>query len=182
MREATGMTARHAAGQLGTDAILMSQTEAGKVGVSQERPRKMAHLYAWLGQELVDSLVLMATDRSKGWWEEYRGVLGHTALDLAELEHHATYSRELQTAHVPGLLQTEGYARGILSYAAPILLPPDLEALVEYRLRRRVVLDKEPTTEFTAVIHESVLRTRVSGRKEARGIEPPPRWPRCPER
>lgn len=168
MREATGMTARHAAERLGTDSIMMSQTEAGKVGISQERLRRMAHLYACLDQELIDSLVLMATDRSKGWWEEYRGVLGHAALDLAELEHHAIDMRSLQTAHVPGILQTENYVRSILTYGAPILLPPDLEALVEYRLRRRIVLDREPAPDFMVVVHESVLRTRVSDRKGMR--------------
>jgi hypothetical protein len=39
--------------------------------------------------EFIDALVAMAIDRTRGWWDEYRGLLPTLFLDLAELEHHA---------------------------------------------------------------------------------------------
>ncbi|MDJ0340100.1 hypothetical protein QMK19_06115 [Streptomyces sp. H10-C2] len=53
---------------------------------------------------LVDALVAMAKERGRGWWEEYRGSLAASFLDLAELEHHATRMRTVQMLHMPGLL------------------------------------------------------------------------------
>ena len=64
-------------------------------GVSEERLRRLAAHYACTDEELIDALVAMATDRTRGWWEEYRGVLPTSFLDLAELEHHATFLRDV---------------------------------------------------------------------------------------
>ncbi|MFI0821714.1 helix-turn-helix domain-containing protein [Streptomyces sp. NPDC021098] len=168
MREAAGMTAREAADLLGANAIQMSQIETGKAGVSEERLRRIVSQYACLDTRLVDALVGMAAERAKGWWESYRGTLAHGALDLAELEHHATYMRTLQAAYVPGLLQTENYVRALMAYGVPEPPLEQLEALVSFRLRRREVLQRDGASRFEAIIHEAVLRTRVADRKVAR--------------
>ncbi|WP_065965598.1 helix-turn-helix domain-containing protein [Streptomyces sparsogenes] len=168
MREAAGLTARFAAELIGTTPIQMSQVEAGKAGVSEARLRRMASHYACFDEALISALVNMAGERGKGWWEEYRGSLAHGALDLAELEYHATYMRTLQAAYIPGLLQTEDYTRALLAYAVPVRPQADLDALVSFRQRRREVLGQEPARAFDAVIHESALRTRVADRKIAR--------------
>ncbi|MEU0838551.1 helix-turn-helix transcriptional regulator [Streptomyces sp. NPDC005962] len=168
MREAAGMTAREAAELLGANAIQMSQIESGKAGVSEERLRRMASQYACLDPALVDALVAMAAERTKGWWEECRGSLAHGVLDLAELEYRATRMRTLQAVYVPGLLQTEDYVRALMAYGVPEPPTEQLEAYVSFRVRRRVVLDREPAPHFEAIIHEAVLRTRVADRKVAR--------------
>ncbi|EFL25546.1 xre family toxin-antitoxin system, antitoxin component [Streptomyces himastatinicus ATCC 53653] len=168
MREAAGMTAREAAELLGANAIQISQIEAGKAGVSEERLRRMASQYACLDPVLLDALATMAAERTKGWWEEYRGTLAHGALDLAELEHHATGMRTLQAVYVPGLLQTEDYVRALMAYGLPEPPLEQLEAQVAFRVRRREVLEGAAAPRFEAVIHEAVLRTRVADRKVAR--------------
>jgi hypothetical protein len=117
---------------------------------------------------LIDALVEIATDRTHGWWEDYRDVLPPVFQDLAELEHHASFMWVVGTAHVPGLLQTEEYARAVLAYRVPELPDSELEARVEHRMRRRAVLGREGATPYEAVLHESVLRTRVADRRVAR--------------
>jgi transcriptional regulator with XRE-family HTH domain len=165
LREAAGMTAREVAQFLGSTSAQMSQMEAGIAGVSEERVRRLAAQYSCADAELVDALVEMATDRTRGWWEEYRDSLPPMFLDLAELQHHATFVQEIATAHVPGLLQTEEYARAVFAYWRPELPERDLEVRVEHRMRRKAVLG---TTPYTAVLHEPVLRTRVADRRVAR--------------
>ncbi|MGW5445608.1 helix-turn-helix domain-containing protein [Streptomyces asiaticus] len=167
MRDAAGVTARRAAELIGTNPIQMSQVEAGKAGISEARLRYMASQYACFDTALIDALVAMAGERGKGWWEEYRGLLAHGALDLAELEHHATHMRMLQASYVPGLLQTEAYIRALMAYAVPPLPPQHLDTLVSFRVRRREVLSQDSAIAFSALIHESVLRTRVADRKVA---------------
>jgi transcriptional regulator with XRE-family HTH domain len=168
LREAAGLTSREAAGLMGTVAVTMSQIESGIAGLSEARLRRLAANYSCGDQELIDALVAMATDRTRGWWEEYRGVLPPGFLDLAELEHHARYMQVIGTAHVPGLLQTEDYARAVLAYRVPQLPESELKPRVEHRVRRRAVIAPDGTVEYEAVIHESALRTRVGDRRVAR--------------
>ncbi|MER6010515.1 helix-turn-helix domain-containing protein [Streptomyces bluensis] len=168
LREAAGLTSREAARLLGTNPAQMSQIEAGNAGVSKERVRRLAVQYACADEELVEALVEMAADRTRGWWEEYRDVLPPEFLDLAELEHHATFMQVIATAHVPGLLQTEEYARAVFGYWVPPLPGTELERWVAYRMRRQEVLAREPSVPYEAVLHESVLRTRVADRRVAR--------------
>ncbi|MFC4501384.1 MULTISPECIES: DUF5753 domain-containing protein [Streptomyces] len=168
LREAAGLTAREAAHALGTISVTMSRIESGLMGVSEARIRRMATQYACADAKLIDALVEMATDRTRGWWEEYRAVLPPGFLDLAELEHHARFLRVVSTAHVPGLLQTEDYARAVFAYVVPELPPGDLESRVAHRMRRRVVVERDGAVEYEAVIHEGVLRTRVADRRTAR--------------
>jgi hypothetical protein len=153
---------------LGVVSVTMSQIESGVAGVSEARLRRLAAQYACADAELIDALVEMATDRTRGWWEEYRDVLPPGFLDLAELEHHARSMRVIATAHVPGLLQTAEYARAVFTYAVPELPASELEPRIEHRMRRRVAIEHEGAVGYEAVVHEAVLRTRVGSRAEAR--------------
>ncbi|MER6156861.1 helix-turn-helix transcriptional regulator [Streptomyces sp. NPDC001868] len=167
LREAAGLTARDVARFLGSTSAQMSHMEAGIAGVSEQRVRQLAAHYTCTDQELVGALVAMATDRTRGWWEKFAGVLPPIFADLAEMEHHATFLRDIATAHVPGLLQTEDYARAVYTYWRPELRRSEVELRVEHRMSRKVVLGREETP-YTAVLHEPVLRTRVADRSVAR--------------
>ncbi|WP_030686449.1 helix-turn-helix domain-containing protein [Streptomyces sp. NRRL B-1347] len=168
MRDAAGLKATEAAALLGVSSVQMSQIEAGVAGVSEERVRRLAANYACTDGGLVEALVAMATDRTQGWWEEYQGVLPQTFLDLAELEHHARFLREVVITHVPGLFQTPDYARAVFSYMNPELPVSALEPRVEHRMRRRGAVEGDAPTPYEAVVHEFALRVRVADRRVAR--------------
>ncbi|WP_416970508.1 helix-turn-helix domain-containing protein [Streptomyces sp. 4F14] len=168
LREAAGLKARDVAQLLNSTSAQMSQVEAGNVGVSEERVRRLAANYACVDAELIDALVAMATDRTRGWWEAYRGVLPQVNLDVAEAEHHATYLRDIVITRIPGLLQTPDYARAVFSYMNPGLPEREVDTKVEYRMRRRAVIEGDTPTPYEAIIHEIALRLRVSDRRAAR--------------
>ncbi|MFD4347667.1 helix-turn-helix transcriptional regulator [Streptomyces coelicoflavus] len=163
LREAAGLTARQAASMLGVSNVQISQIEAGLSGVSEQRLRRLASHYACTDEELVDALVGMATDRTRGWWEEYRELLPTSFLDLAELDHHATFQQDVAILYVPGLLQTEDYARAVFSSRIPELTDEELELRVRHRLTRQ----KKAAFPHEVVIHESALRIRVGDRAAA---------------
>ncbi|WP_394434381.1 helix-turn-helix domain-containing protein [Streptomyces sp. SGAir0957] len=168
LREAAGLKGREAAALLGTDSAQVSQTEAGLAGLSEARLRRMATQYACEDERLVEALVAMATDRTNGWWEEYRGLLPTMYLDLAEVEHHAVYRHDAEFLHIPGLLQTEDYARAVFSYQVPPLAVDDVELRARHRVHRRVVIEGPDPITYRAVIHEAALRIRVADRPAAR--------------
>jgi transcriptional regulator with XRE-family HTH domain len=167
LREAAGLSVRAASQGLGVDQSKISHLEAGRTGVGAERLCGMAAHYACLDIGFIDALVAMTGERPRQWWDAFRGKLGQSAIDLAELEHHASAVRMFQAAYVPGLLQTEDYMRAVLSYAVPEPSPQELDVLVSFRLQRRHVLDRDGAPPFQAVIHEAALRTRVTDRMAA---------------
>ncbi|MFI5872149.1 helix-turn-helix transcriptional regulator [Streptomyces sp. NPDC051445] len=159
LREAAGLSARQAAALLGVSNVQISQIESGVTGVSEERLRRLASHYACTDSEFIDALVAMAAERTRGWWEQYRGLLPTSFLDLSELDHHARFRDEVAVLYVPGLLQTETYARAVFSSRLPELTPGELDLRVSHRMARQ-----EITIPYKVVIHESALRIRVSDR------------------
>ncbi|MFD4559317.1 helix-turn-helix domain-containing protein [Streptomyces sp. NPDC058469] len=164
LRDAAGLKATEAATLLGVNSTQMSQIESGVAGVSEERVRRLAANYACPEGELIDALVAMATDRTRGWWEEYRGVLPAAYFDLAELDHHATFRHDVAVTHVPGLFQTEAYARDLFAYMNPEFPASELDHRVAHRMKRKVIIEGLDPIPYETVIHEAGLRIRVAGR------------------
>ncbi|MFF0107002.1 helix-turn-helix domain-containing protein [Streptomyces hirsutus] len=163
LREAAGLTTVEAAALLGANRVQISQIESGLVGVSEQRLRRLASHYACTDAEFIEALVGMAADRTRGWWEEYRGLLPTSFLDLSELNHHASFRRDVAILYVPGLLQTEGYARAVFSGRVPELAEAELEVRVRHRMA-----GQEIAVPYDLVIHESALRIRVGDRAASR--------------
>ncbi|KAK1179382.1 helix-turn-helix transcriptional regulator [Streptomyces sp. NBS 14/10] len=169
LRERAGKTAREAAGLLGTDQGKISHIESGRIGVSEERIRRLATFYSCGDDALIEALCVIAREhRGQHWWDEYRGILTPGFLDVAELEHHATYMRSVQSVSLPGIFQTEDYARALFSGNIPRLPYDEIEARVEHRMRRQVIFDRETPPPIVAIIHEAALRMRFGGRKVVR--------------
>ncbi|MFD5794760.1 helix-turn-helix transcriptional regulator [Streptomyces diastatochromogenes] len=163
LREAAGLNARQAAALLGVSPAQITHIESALAGVSEKRLRRLASHYACTDEEFIDALAAMATDRTRGWWEEYRGQLPTSFLDLSELEHHARFLRHVAILYVPGLLQTEDYSRAVFSSRLPELTGDELELRIQHRKARQKF-----TIPYEAVIHEAALRIRVSDRAISR--------------
>ncbi|WP_217169854.1 helix-turn-helix transcriptional regulator [Streptomyces sp. AC512_CC834] len=163
LREAAGLNSREAAELLGVAPAQITHIESGLAGVSEQRVRRLASHYACTDERFIEALIAMATDRTRGWWEEYRGQLPTSFLDLAELDHHATFLREVAVLYVPGLLQTQDYARAVFSARVPELAQEELNLRVYHRMRRQQI-----ALPYRLVIHEAALRIRVSDRAASR--------------
>ncbi|WP_030861031.1 helix-turn-helix domain-containing protein [Streptomyces sp. NRRL S-37] len=164
LRDAAGLKAREAAALLGVSSVQISHIESGLTGVSEERLRRLASHYSCTDKEFIDALVGMATDRTQGWWEEYRGLLPTSFLDLSELDHHAAFQQDVAILYVPGLFQTEDYSRAVFSSRLPELTDEELELRVRHRMTRQ----QEVAFPHEVVIHEAALRIRVGNRAAAR--------------
>ncbi|MDQ1046731.1 helix-turn-helix transcriptional regulator [Streptomyces sp. V4I2] len=163
LRERAGLTSTQASRLLGVQQNQISNVEAGRAGVSPERVRTLACHYDCGDKALVEALSEMATERTRGWWEEYREILPAALLDLAEVEHHATRLRAAVTVHIPGLFQTTDYAREIFRQDVPEMSPPDIEHRISFRIKRQAVLYRDSPTPHQAIVHEAALRMRFGG-------------------
>jgi transcriptional regulator with XRE-family HTH domain len=83
--------------------------------------------------------------------------------DLFDVEGTATQVRTYESYLVPGLLQTEDYARAAVEAARPVLSAEDVEQAVATRMTRQEALDRPDGPRLWAVIDESVLHREVGG-------------------
>ncbi len=89
-------------------------------------------------------------------------------LDIVELEWHSTRIQTIQTVHVPGLLQTEDYARSIFASVLPALSRLEIELRVAHRMGRQRVLTREQPVGYVGYVHEAALRMLFGGRDATR--------------
>ncbi|QHY98310.1 Helix-turn-helix protein [Streptomyces sp. S4.7] len=169
MREQAGISIQGAASMLGADRTMISNIEAGRTGLSEDRVRQIACHYKCPDTALIDALAAMAaTRRTRYWWAEYRGKLPDGYLDVSEIEYHAAAIRTAQTVHLPGLLQTEEHARAIFDFAVPELPRLEVELRVAHRMGRQSILTGENPTPYVGIIHEAALRLEFGGHEVAR--------------
>jgi transcriptional regulator with XRE-family HTH domain len=169
LRERAGLNATEAGQLLGIKQAQVSNMEAGRVGMSADRVRQIACHYDCSDTPLIQALSEMASQRTRGWWEQSRDLVPSSLLDLAQLEHHAHSLRDSTTARIPGLLQTREYALEIFRQAVTELSPPDIEHRLSFRIKRQAILFREDEpTPYKAIIHEAALRMKVGGSSVAR--------------
>jgi transcriptional regulator with XRE-family HTH domain len=162
MREAAGLSTNTLSRDLGIDRTQVSQIEAAKVGVSPERLRSFAAACKCMNEPLIEALEAIVQDRSKGWWEEYRGTIPDGFLEIAELEKAATSLALWVVTHMPGPCQTISYASSTFGRLIPPLPRHELEARTTFRMQRKADL-RRAQKPITCFIYESVLWTRFGG-------------------
>jgi len=97
--------------------------------------------------------------RRQAWWKEYSDVISDSFDILLDYESGASIIRTYLPLIVPGLLQTEAYARRLVGVLTPGLTPEQVDKLVRVRLRRQEMLvDEDDATRLLAVIDEAAVR------------------------
>jgi hypothetical protein len=99
-----------------------------------------------------------------GWWHRFRDVLPGWFSLLVSLEGAASLIRAYEPHCVPGLLQTEDYARALFSVGFPGASAEELDRRVAFRMeRQKVLLTRTEPVRVWAVLEETVLRRPVGG-------------------
>ena len=108
-------------------------------------------------------LLTLAEDAAqKGWWEEFADSLSEDYQQFIGLEHEATSIAIWHVDVVPGLLQTESYARHIISSYSKVepVAPGMIGRLVRVRMQRQQVLNRDGL-QLSVVLDESILHRRI---------------------
>lgn len=166
IREARGLTLQQAARRLNRTPSSLSKLETGKRGIRRPALENMLDRYEVTDPDQRHALFDLARDAAKkGWWLRYEGKLSPAMLDYISLESEATDFRSFQLHLVPGLMQSEGYARAVIQCGYYQDLVPDVDGLLEVRLRRQQVLFKEDAPHLWAIVSEAALRQMFGGRE-----------------
>jgi transcriptional regulator with XRE-family HTH domain len=162
LRESAKLTCEEVAERMECSASKISRVETGRVSVSPRDVRDMLEIYDAPADQR-ESLVQLARDsRQKGWWHAYGdSVQPHFATYLG-LESAASELRIYEVSLIPGLMQTEDYARAVISAGMVNSPRTDIERRVAVRMERKRLAREDPPKVW-AVLDEAALRRQVGG-------------------
>ncbi|WP_156758205.1 helix-turn-helix domain-containing protein [Actinokineospora pegani] len=159
-REAAALTIDEVGEKLECSASKISRIETGTVGVTPRDVRDMLELYG-IEEDRREALVQLAREaRQRGWWHAYNEVFTGSFVGL---EAEATSLHTHQALLIPGLLQTEDYARAVIRASRPGVEEAEIEKRVKGRLERQRLLTDPQPPEYWAVLDEAVLHRATGG-------------------
>jgi transcriptional regulator with XRE-family HTH domain len=161
-RLAAGFTQKTAARALDWSSSKIIRIESGAVGVTSTDVRALLDLYGVRDPELVAELVELARGSKKQSWRQYSDVYSSASLMLFSNEAAAQVMYKYEPTVIPGLLQTEEYARALLmglSHSSD-----KVERMVRARLERQELLERDPHPELHFIIGEAAVSRPVGGR------------------
>lgn len=165
LREAANITRDDAGYIIRASGSKISRLELGKVGFKERDIEDLLTHYGVTDPRQREPLLALARDaNAPGWWHNYDDVLAPWFETYVGLEEAASLIRTYEVQFIPGLLQTEDYARAVTLAGRPDLPTEEVERRVKLRLRRQHVLTREmEPPRLWAVIDEGALRRPIGG-------------------
>jgi transcriptional regulator with XRE-family HTH domain len=163
LRETTGLTQEDVAGQLDWHPTKIMRIETGRTAPHPNDVRVMLGLYGVADNGVLAGLLKLAKDaRQRGWWYSYKDVLLSRFELFLGLESEADTIRDFELSMIPGLLQTDDYARelirGLMAFDAA-----EIERRVELRMARQQILASAEAPHLWAILDEAAIRRVVGG-------------------
>lgn len=159
-REAQHLTQKQAAEELDWSMSKLVRIEAGTVNVSTTDLKALLQLYDVADAAEVSNLLEIARNtRRPPWYSKYQEVIGGAFAEFLGYERSASTIKGFTQLIIPGLFQTDDYARAILAARRVTRI----EERVELRMERQELLDQEDSPEIFYVIDEAALHREVGG-------------------
>jgi transcriptional regulator with XRE-family HTH domain len=163
LRESHSIELEEVADQLGLAPSTLSRIETGKAPTRTTYLNALLELYGVEDPSQRRVMQEMARDgHQRGWWAVWDGVLPTGFGIWFGLEDEAASLRVYESQVVHGLLQTEDYARLVMSTVRRRLSAEEIERLVQLRMQRHGVLHRPYPLDLWLILDEAVLRRMAS--------------------
>ncbi|GAA1944730.1 helix-turn-helix transcriptional regulator [Streptomyces durmitorensis] len=164
LRERAGLKREEAARILRVAPATVRRMEMAEVALKIPYLQLLLKSYGVADDE-ADAFVTLAEEANKpGWWQRFHDILPGWFSMYVSLEGAASLIRSYEPHFIPGLLQTEEYARGVMrSGAIGQTRPEDVERYVALRMERQSLLTREDAPRVWIVMDETALRRPVGG-------------------
>ncbi|BCM70692.1 MULTISPECIES: helix-turn-helix domain-containing protein [Streptomyces] len=167
LREAAGLSRDEAARVLRVASATVRRMEMAEVALKIPYVQVLLTTYG-VPEEEADAFVRLAEEANQpGWWQRFHDVLPDWFSLYVSLEGAARIIRSYEPHFVPGLLQTEEYARAVLEAGTIGQTSPEtVERHVSLRMERQRLLERDDPPHLWVIMDETVLRRPVSMRPE----------------
>ena len=164
LREKAGVSYEQAGRALDVTHATVRRMEKAEVGLKLPYVEKLLTTYGVTDPDELESFLTLVREANRpGWWHRYRDVLPDWFSAFVSLEGEAEVIRAYEPHYVPGLLQTEDYARAVLRAGLPNASQEVIERGVALRLERQALLTRQKPPLLWVVIDETVLRRPIGG-------------------
>jgi len=168
LRESRGISAEQAAEPIGGSHSKISRMEHGRVGFKERDVGDLLTLYGVTDSEERAALLNLAKEaNTPGWWHAYSDILPAWLEPYVGLEAAASVIRTYQIQFVPGLLQTEGYARALIRQGSAAT-EEEIARRSELRASRQEILRRPDAPQLWVVVDEGALRRPVGSKEIVR--------------
>lgn len=138
--------------------------ELGQVGFKERDVSDLLTLYGVQNGDTRDGIMeLVRQANAPAWWQLYGEIVPDWFADYVGLESSASLIRAYEVQFVPGLLQTEDYARAVTLLGHRGAGVDELDQRVRFRMRRKELLSRPDAPKLWAVIDEAALRRPIGG-------------------
>ena len=164
LRQAGHVTTAAAAEVIRATPSKISRLERGRTTARQRDVADLLSLYGVTDPAEREELLELARQTSApGWWQQYGDILPRWFESYVGLETAASVIRSYEVQFVPGLLQTEEYARAVISISNAHASAEEIAHRVSLRMRRQELLTRPGAPEMWAVLDEAALRRSPGG-------------------
>jgi transcriptional regulator with XRE-family HTH domain len=158
LREANGISREAAGDAIRGSHAKISRLELGRVGFKERDLSDLLTLYGVVNdEEREDYLALARQASTPGWWNQYGDILPPWFETHIGLEESACLIRTYEVQFIPGLLQTEEYARAVTKLGHPSAPIREIERRVALRMSRQKLLTTPQAPRLWAVMDEAAL-------------------------
>jgi transcriptional regulator with XRE-family HTH domain len=158
LREASGITREAAGDAIRASHAKISRLELGRVGFKERDIVDLLTLYGVTAPgEREEFLGLARRANARGWWHQHGNLLPSWFEMYLGLEQAASVIRTYQVQFVPGLLQSEEYARSVILVGHQDESADDIDRRVRLRMTRQKMLTEPGAPQLWAVIDEAAL-------------------------
>jgi transcriptional regulator with XRE-family HTH domain len=164
LRNAQRLTVRAAAEHLEWSEAKIWRIETGQVGLRSLDVQAMCQIYG-AAPDLTGALMGLAKEtKARGWWHSFGDVIPEGFDVYIGLEEAASTICWYESELVPGLLQSEAYARAIIAADKPTVDSEEIDRRVHVRMARQTLLTRVTACpELRIVLNEAILRRPVGG-------------------
>ncbi|MBZ4321098.1 helix-turn-helix domain-containing protein [Streptomyces huiliensis] len=163
LRKSAGLTREEVTGQTGINTATLYRIETARVRPQQRTLTALLDLYGVTAKQRGEIVALSQGASSQGWLRPYHSELPEEYTAYISFEAEARAVRNYESLFIPGLLQTEEYARAVIKGVLPMASTREIEQRVQARVERQAVLTKADPLTLWAIMDEAALRRLVGG-------------------
>lgn len=170
LRETKGISREDAGYSIRASGSKISRLELGRVSFKERDVADLLTLYGITDEVQRQKFLDMVAESSQpGWWHGYNDIVPAWFQDYVGLEESASVIETFEVQFVPGLLQTEEYARAIVRRGLPEVDDEEIDRRVTLRTQRQKTLERSQVPALWVVIDEAVLHRPIGGQAVLRG-------------
>ncbi|MDN3286896.1 helix-turn-helix transcriptional regulator [Streptomyces thermocarboxydus] len=164
LRELAGLTLEEAGARVGISKATLSRYETKEGVVKWPAVDALCREYGATDEERLALVELAKGARIQGWWRSLADPIPESMNLMLTLEDEVVREDHYACMYVPGLLQTRAYAEAVHRASEVRCEEREVQHMVDIRMKRQELLERQDPPHLWAVIDEAALRRRVGGR------------------